>query len=236
MDGRRRVVITGAGGGVGYATAQLLKDDWEVIATARKDEDLARLEALGVAAVRLDVRDEESIFGLQQVVGEAPLDALVEAAAVSHTAPAADSPKSMWTLMMDTNVIGPAMVVGSLIENLRMSKGTVVFLNSGAGERGVPLHSVYAASKHALRGYADTLRMEEASNGVRVSTIYPGQINTGMLRTINAEMDVDFTPADYIDPATVAGAIRFIIEASDDVHISNVDLRPRVEVSAKFNV
>ncbi|OZG61794.1 SDR family oxidoreductase [Bifidobacterium lemurum] len=235
MEGRL-AVVTGAGGGVGRATARLLKNDWEVIATARNHQDLQALEDLGVTAVNCDVRNRSSIKELADIVAGRPVDALIHAAAVSHTAPAVDSDETMWEVMLSTNVIGPAMLTSALIDNLRKAKGTVVFINSGAGERGVPLHAVYAASKHALRGYANTLRMEESPNGIRVSAIYPGQINTGMLRTINSEMGLAFEPEHYIDPVTVARAIQFVVEATDDVHISNMDLRPRVEVSPKFNV
>ncbi|MCI1664595.1 MAG: hypothetical protein LKI23_06585 [Bifidobacterium crudilactis] len=57
-----------------------------------------------------------------------------------------------------------------------------------------------------------------------------------MLREIDTHLGVDFTPESYIDPQTVANAIIWIAQASPDVHITNVDLRPRQEVSAKFNV
>ena len=231
------VVITGAGGGVGNAAVHQFADaGWTVVATARSDDDLDELRRQGIRCVRLDVCDDATIRMLAKSIGDRPLGALIHAAAVSHTGPAAEATRDMWNLMIQTNVIGPAMVTGALIDNLRKAQGTVVFISSGAGERGVPLHAVYSASKHALRGYADTLRMEEAGNGVRVSMIYPGQIDTGMLRTIDAEMGVPYTADKCIRPETVARVIRFVADASDDVHITNMDLRPRQEFSPMFNV
>lgn len=107
---------------------------------------------------------------------------------------------------------------------------------TGAGERPIANHSVYVASKHALRGFAGSLRLEESANGIRVATVYPGQIATKMLRGIDERLGVEFNSEDYIQPQTVAETIIWIANAGPDVHITNIDLRPRQEVSVKFNV
>lgn len=238
---QKTAVVTGAGGGVGgNVVRSLLQQGWKVLAVVRSYEDAAQLNALeGVEAFKLDLLHSNEILpwagelALRESEG---IDLLVHAAAAASVGRAEQTTVEDWESLLRTNVIAPALLTAGLLPVIRSVRGTVVFINSGAGERAVANHSVYAASKHALRGYADTLRLEEAGNGVRVSTIYPGQINTKMLRSIDTHLGVEFTPEAYIDPGTVANAVLWIAEASPDVHITNVDLRPREEVSAKFNV
>lgn len=233
---KKHLVVTGAAGGVGRQVVRALRDEWDVIATVRSEADLEALQGDGVRAVILDVREPDSFGELRDLISDQALSGLIHAAAVAHTGPAVNTSREHWEVMMEANVIGPALLTAALIDNLREGHGTVVFVNSGAGERGVPLHAAYAASKHALRGYANTLRMEESQHGVRVASVYPGQINTKMLRGINAEMGVPFETERYIDARTVADVIRYILDAPEDVHITNVDVRPRAELSSSFNV
>ena len=114
---------------------------------------------------------------------------------------------------------------------LRESQGTVVFIGSGAGTRPVPGHAIYTASKHALRGFADVLRIDEQRHRVRVVTLAPGQTDTGMLRTQSAEMGTPYEPERYIKPSSVAATVRFLVDASPDVHLTDIAVRPRVEIA-----
>jgi NADP-dependent 3-hydroxy acid dehydrogenase YdfG len=238
---KNTALVTGAGGGVGGKLVRsLVKHGFKVLAVVRSYEDAAELNAIdGIEAFKLDLLHTDALLTWARELAlreEEGIDLLVHAAATAVVGKAEQSTAEDWRQVLDTNVIAPALLTAGLLPVIRKVKGTIVFVNSGAGERAVPNHSVYAASKHALRGYADTLRLEESGHGVRVGTVYPGQINTKMLREIDTHLGVDFTPESYIDPQTVANAIIWIAQASPDVHITNVDLRPRQEVSAKFNV
>lgn len=241
MADQRVAVVTGAAGGVGGRLVRsLAADGWKVFAVARSADQVAELNAIdGVEANVLDLLDSENLTAWAEslVEREAPrIDLVAHVAAVAPVGPAANSDASTWERTLKTNVEAPALLNAGLLPAVRKTQGTIVFVNSGAGERAVVNHAVYAASKHALRGYANTLRIEEAPNRVRVSTVYPGQINTKMLRGIDETLDVEFKPEDYIDPQTVADTIIWIANAPADAHLTNVDLRPRQEVSAKFNV
>lgn len=239
----RVAIVTGAAGGVGSRTVQRLAEHgWRVIAITRTDKDARRLSDLdGVDALHVDLADVDALAGwihaeLLTRFPLARLDLLVHAAATAHVGPAADADASVWRRVLRTNVIAPAVLTGALLPALRAGHGSVVFVNSGAGERAVPDHAVYASSKHALRGYADTLRLEESGAGVRVTTIYPGQIATKMLAGIDRALDVPFEPGRCIRPRTVADTIVWVAESGPDVQITNIDLRPRQEICAKFNV
>jgi NADP-dependent 3-hydroxy acid dehydrogenase YdfG len=238
---QRTAVVTGAGGGVGGRLVRsLAAQGWNVIAIVRSQAHADELDGIeGISALTLDLLDSDAIADAAHEIVErfdSRLDLLVHAAAVAAVGPAAQADVNDWNTVLGTNLVAPALLTGSLIQAVREAQGTVVFINSGAGERAVGNHAVYAASKHGLRGYADTLRLEESVYRVRVSTIYPGQIATKMLEGIDRTLGVQFVPQDYIDPQTVADAVLWVANATPDVHISNVDLRPRQEVSAKFNV
>ena len=85
---------------------------------------------------------------------------------------------------------------------------------------------IYPATKHALKGFADSLRLDESANGVRICTVAPGPTDTPMLESMVA----DYQPERYIRPASVARAVRFVVDASDDVQLTDVAVRPRVEL------
>ena len=236
------VVVTGAGGGVGYElVSQLAQLGVQVWALVHNKRDIPRFADFPTVTVLVqDLTDTQTLAtqtarALKQA-SITRLDLLVHAAAVAPVGAASQAHTQVWRTTLDTNVIAPAVLTSSLIEHLRAAHGSIVFINSGAGERAVAQHAVYAASKHALRGYANTLRLEESQYGVRVSTVYPGQIATPMLAGIDGELGVQFDPQQCIQPQTVAKAIITIAQASDDVHITNVDLRPRQELTAAFNV
>ncbi|KFI59807.1 SDR family oxidoreductase [Bifidobacterium cuniculi] len=238
----RTAVVTGAAGGVGSHTVHTLASlGWRVVAVVRTSQDAGSLERIdGVEATAVDLSDTDGLSAWAETQ-LAPrlsdgLDLLVHAAAVASVGPAADADAATWQRVLRTNVAAPALLTGALLPQVRAARGTIVFINSGAGERAVPDHAVYAASKHALRGYANTLRLEEAGHGVRVTTIYPGQIDTKMLAGIDRTLDVPFEPDRYIRPQTVADTIAWVAGLGPDAHVTNLDLRPRQEVGAEFNV
>jgi NADP-dependent 3-hydroxy acid dehydrogenase YdfG len=105
----------------------------------------------------------------------------------------------------------------------------VIFIGSGAGTRPVPGSAIYTASKHALRAVADVLRIDEEPHRVRVATVAPGQTDTAMLRSMIPSDS--YEPDRYITPASVAGAVRFVVDAPDDVQITDIAVRPRQEIA-----
>ena len=244
-DGERRAevrpvaVVIGGGGGVGRVVTRDLARDHRVVATARRQADLDVLARIdGVTAEPLDLLDPQAVaaFGRSIVADVGRVDVLVHAAAVARSGTIEQTDAATWELLLRTNVGGPALVTRALLPAVRAARGTIVFLNSGAGERALPRHGGYVASKHALRGLADTVRLEEAPRGVRVSTIYPGQIATAMLEGLNAELGSPYDPSRYTQPESIARAVRWVAEATDDIHLTNIDIRPRQEVAAQFPV
>lgn len=218
---------------MGVEIVKNLARDHEVYALGRNKEvleELARLD--NVVAVDTDiVADVLDGGGIDKLKDVDRVDVLIHAAAIAHHHSVETARRDDWYKHLDLNVVVPAELTRQLLEPLRSAQGQVVFINSGAGQGAHPGNTVYAVSKHALRGLADALRKEESGYGVRVSTVSPGPTDTPMLRGLMEEKSATYRPEFYIDPVEVAGAIRFVVDAGPTTQITNVDVRPRVELS-----
>ena len=222
MDSLRTAVVTGGTSGIGREVAlQLAELGWRVIAIGRDREALAELSRRSERLVphAADLLTDE----LEELI-PAQVDALVHAAGISPSTGVEETTPGEWERVFALNVTAGAALARHALPALRAARGTIVFVNSGAGTAARPRNTPYAASKHALRALANGLRVEEESNGVRVSTVYPGPTDTPMF-------DGDVDRAALIRPASVAAAVVMAITASDDVQLADIHVRPRRELS-----
>lgn len=221
-------LVTGATGGMGREIVAELSRTHQVIAVGR---NAAALEALaehsGVDTWPLDITDEAALK--RAFTGISQLDVLVNAAAISRAYTVAAAPVSEWHEHFAVNVTAQATVTRLALPLLRASQGTVVFLGSGASTRPAPGNVIYAATKHALKAVADVLRIDEEPHRVRVVTVAPGQTDTEMLRGLVG--DAPYEAERYIRPSSVAGAVRYVVDAPADVQITDIAVRPRQEIS-----
>lgn len=169
-----RVLITGAGSGIGRATAiELAARGHEVVATARRTEVLSDLDA--VARLRLDVTEPDSIVAAFAEAGD--LDVVVNNAGISEPGPVEHYPLDAWNRVLATNVTGPLLVAQQAIGPMReRGKGVLINVSSVQGRVGVPFGGAYCASKHALEGLSEVLHMEVSHFGIRVVLVQPGYI------------------------------------------------------------
>ena len=228
-DARPVALVTGASSGMGREIARDLARTHRVIALGRNAERLdAVAQETGAETWQLDVSTDEAEIGTR--IGALDrLDVLVHAAAVAPKRSVAEASADDWNRTLAVNVTAPSVLTRHALPLLRASAGTVVFIGSGAGTRPVPGSVVYAASKHALRAVADVLRIDEEPHRVRVATVAPGQTDTDMLRSmIPADQ---YQPERYIQPASVAATVRFVVDAPADVHLTDVAVRPRQEIA-----
>ncbi len=228
-------VVTGAGGAVGAATVKALAADHIVFAMGRTQESLDSLRQLeNVHTLTADLQDLVEVeAAAERLNGDLTenfgrVKALVHAAAVGPAHRLEDCDATLWQQTMAVNVSAPALLTRGLLPSLRAGEASVVFVNSGAGQRSFPDHTAYAASKHALRSVADSLRLGEPK--LKVTTVSPGQIDSKMLRGINQHLGRAFEAERYIRPESVAETIRWAIHSSPDLQITNVDVRPRHEI------
>jgi NADP-dependent 3-hydroxy acid dehydrogenase YdfG len=217
------VMVTGAAGGIGQAVlAALVAAGHQVSAVGR---DLDRLPSgPGVRAVAADLAQPQR---LAPCIGEPGLlDALVHCAGVSieAIAPVAETGPAVWQETMAVNVLAAAELTRLVLPALRRSRGHVVFINSSRGVRAMPGWSAFAASKAALQELADSLRAEEAENGVRVTTIYPGATATEHLRQVRAAFGRGYDPQRCIQPETLAGTVAWVLAAPADAYVSELSV------------
>lgn len=180
------VLITGASRGIGRATALRLANlGWEVFAGVRRPEDGEELagESPGgrIVPVVLDVTDGTQIAALEQALPER-IDALVNNAGIVVSGPVEGLAIDELRHQFEVNVIGQVAVTQALLPRLRDAKGRIVFISSVSGRVSAPLVGAYSASKFALEGLADALRMELRRWNIQVVLIEPGAIDTDLWR------------------------------------------------------
>jgi NAD(P)-dependent dehydrogenase (short-subunit alcohol dehydrogenase family) len=177
----KTVLITGCSTGIGYTTAGELKNrGHRVIATARKSEDVARLEQEGFTAIQLDLANSASI---QQAVERAlalsngKIDALFNNAAFGQPGAVEDLSRDVLRFQFETNLFGTHELTNLLIPPMRkQGHGRIIYNSSVLGLVAMRYRGAYNASKFALEGLADTLRLELFGTNIHISLIEPGPI------------------------------------------------------------
>ncbi len=179
----RSILITGCSSGIGWASARAMAArGWRVFATARTEDDLAALAKQGVEPVHLDYRDTASIVDTADTVLAATggrLDALFNNGAYALPGAVEDLPTDGMRDMFEANFFGWHELTRRLLPAMRrQGHGRIVQCSSVLGYMYLKYRGAYTASKHALNGYSETLRIELDGTGIHVSIIEPGPIRT----------------------------------------------------------
>ena len=223
-------LITGAGSGIGAAVAARLaargEDLWLLARDAARAAQLrGRCPGANTLIGDLAVPDRLS-WALGQQPQPVELHSLLHIAGVVQLGPVGDLTTKVWNQTLAVNLVAPAELTRLFLPTLRVSRGHVVFVNSGAGQRADADWGTYAASKHGLRALADSLRAEEQPNGVRVTTVYPGRTATAMQQKVRAQEGLPYDPDAYIDPESVATALVTALDLPRDANITDLTVRP----------
>ena len=177
----KTVLITGGSGGVGSALTKRLADDgWQVLATARDPRAIEPRD--GVVAVALDLTDEASIAAAAATVhehtGDHGLDGLVNNAGVIVQGPLEEVPAVELRRQFDVNVLGQMAITQQVLPMLRTARGRIVNVGAPTGRVAIPLMGPIGASKAAFHSLNDALRMELRHQGIAVSLVVPGALET----------------------------------------------------------
>lgn len=219
-------LVTGASSGIGRAVAEALAPSHHVHLvgrdTAALDVIAAALPAASVHA--LDLRDGTALAELAH--GIDALDVLVHSAGVLHMGTTEELSPEQWRESLEVNVLAPVELTRVMLPALRRSAGQVILINSGLGRRTMPGSGAYSASKYALRAFADTLRQEEAPNGVRVTSIHPGRVATPMQQRLQAWEGRPYDAEAWVRPEQVADAVLSVVTLDRNAIIGTLDISP----------
>lgn len=215
-------LVTGASGGVGAAIARVLAPTHDLLLGGRDVEALAGLAAELPGSLPWPVELTDVVEA--DVAAIDRLDVLVHSAGTVTLGRIAQTPAEVWRRTMEINLIAVAELTRLLLPALRAAGGQVVLINSGAGQRANPDWGSYAASKFALRAFADALRLEEPV--LRVTSIYPGRVGTDMQRGVRAQEGGAYEPERYLSPDSVARVVLAAVTAPRDAHVTEIAIRP----------
>ncbi len=180
---QRSILITGCASGIGYDAAHgLAARGWRVFATCRKNEDCARLRDEGLESFPLDQADDTSIAAaLDEVLGRTggTLDALFNNGAFACPGAVEDLPRGALQEIFETNLFGPHELTRRVIPVMRaQGHGRIVNNSSVLGLVGLKWRGAYVATKFAMEGLTDTLRLEMRDTPLHVILIEPGPITS----------------------------------------------------------
>lgn len=179
---RRVVLVTGASSGLGNACAtQLAKKGHTVYGTSRDPDARQQRADEFYELIRMDAEDDDSVnTAISYVLAkEQRIDLLLYCAGIGIAGSVEETPIVEAQRQLAINFFGVARAVKLVLPGMRTNGGSILVLGSMAGNVGVPFQAYYAASKYALEGYVDSLRMELRPYPVQVSLIDPGDFRTG---------------------------------------------------------
>ena len=188
----KHILITGCSSGIGYTCAHgLQKLGYSVFATCRRDEDVKRLQDEGLNAFKLDLCDTNSMhealtWMLSQTDGR--IDVLFNNAAFGQPGAVEDLKRNVLREQFETNVFGTQELTNLVLPYMRKQKsGRIIYNSSILGFVAMSYRGAYNASKFAIEGLADTLRLELHKSGVEVVLIEPGPIRSAFRKNALAK-------------------------------------------------
>lgn len=226
-------LVTGGGRGIGRAVALALgAAGAHVVVAARTQSEIEAVareivDAGGAAsACVVDIADAESVRDLFATVRETRrrLDVLVNNAGIGLYGPVKDFPVEDLDRVVAVNLRGTFLCCQEAMKMMvPQGSGYIINVSSVVGFKGYPNQAAYTAAKHAVMGLTKTLAVEAQKDGIRVSAILPGGVDTGMVREARPDLD----PSILLAPADVAGAVLYLLSLSDRAAIDQIYIRRR---------
>jgi NADP-dependent 3-hydroxy acid dehydrogenase YdfG len=231
------VLITGGGSGVGRAAARLFAESGARVAIAGRDEAKLKETARGLAGVvckAADVTDPASVADLVRTVTDklGRIDVLVNNAGTNIKArKMRELTVENWNKLVRTNLDGAFYCIREVLPQMVARKdGVIVNVNSVSGMRAYPLAGAgYAAGKFGLHGLAGALAAEELESGIRVSSIFPGEIDTPILEERPTPVTAE-QRAKILKPEDVAAAILFVAGLPPHVSVPELIIKPTAQL------
>lgn len=176
---KKVILVTGASSGLGLATAKALQAAGHTVYGTSRDEK--KLKGVSFNPLSIDVTDDASVTAaIDKIIkAEGRIDVVVNNAGMGITGPLYAMPVDLAKKQFETNFFGVIRVNSAVLPKMIEQKsGLIINISSLAGLFGLPYQGLYAASKFAIEGYSESLRMELASTGVKVAVVNPGDFKT----------------------------------------------------------
>lgn len=228
-------VVTGAGSGIGRAIVLALAarsiPSCLVGRTLSKLQEVALLvRAAGVESfpIALDLRDPcAGVMLAERLESIArPVELLVHSAAVMNIARIEEGSLEQFTNLLAVNLLAPFLVTKHLLAKVCTARGQIIFINSSILQNPSAGTTQYAATKHALKGFADALRQEVNLKGVRVISVYPGRTATPLQAWVCEVEARPYIPEDLLQPEDVAEAVVNATALPDTAEVTEIMIRP----------
>lgn len=233
----RTCVVTGASSGIGRAIAVALASAGATVcAVARRRDELQATADRANGAGRFvlheaDLVVDEQLAGLTRalVAREEGVDVLVHSAGTISLGDLETASISDLDRQYAANVRAPYLLTQTLLPALRANGGQIVFINSTVGLTARANVSQFAATQHALKAIADSLREEVNPHGVRVVTVYPGRTATPRQAKIHAIEGKPYPPERLMQPEDVASVVLNALTLPRSTEVTDVKVRPMLK-------
>lgn len=246
----KTALVTGATAGIGRSTALLLaKNGYRIIITGRRNDRLKELKKeieetynQSVLSLNFDIRNREEV---EAAMAQLPadwqnIDVLVNNAGLAAgLKPIQNGLMDDWEQMIDTNIKGllyiSQVVINKMIKNTR---GHIVNIGSTAGVQAYENGNVYCATKHAVHALSQSMRIDLLKQGIRVTEIRPGMVETEF-SLVRFKGDTDSAKKAYLglvplSPDDVAEAILFAVTRPPHVNINDLEITPTAQASSYY--
>ena len=240
MTGFRNQIalVTGAGSGIGRAIALALAERGAgLVLVARR---LETLEAVAASASctpgscrchAMDLSRDPAVEDLCRTIERDPgrLDILVHAAGVFRAGSLEQALPEEFDEQYRLNLRAPYLLTRGVLPLLKLSRGQIVFVNSTAGLDARATVSQYAATKHALKALADSVREELNPHGVRVLSVYAGRTATPMQERVHEYEHRPYRPETLLQPEDVASVVVSALGLPPTAEVTDIRIRPMIK-------
>jgi len=226
MQEKQRILITGAGRGIGRAIAERLAQPGRIVILHGRNKEALEETASHIrqkgGEAEIVIADIARIDGIEKIVshvGEDPLYALIHNAGVAYVEPIEKITREHWESTLAVNITAPFLLTQKLLP-VMPSGAAIVNILSVAATAAFPNWTSYCMSKFALDGFSRALREELRPRGFRVINVYPAATNTGLWDRVPGQ----WSKENMLAPAEVAEAVAYALDRPSDVSIDSIHL------------
>jgi NADP-dependent 3-hydroxy acid dehydrogenase YdfG len=238
MTSKWRSVITGASSGIGKAIALAIASKGGSVCLVGRNEgrleataEICRRTAHSVLVQDADLSTDSGIVALTHRVEQEfkALDVLVHCAGVHATGSFEKTPVDQLDVLYRTNVRMPFALTQALLPLLKSQQGQIVFVNSSQGLQAKSNTGLFAATQHALKAIADSLREEVNADGIRVLSIFAGRTATPRMKALYQAEGRPYQPVLLLQAEDIAQIVLDTLLLPRTAEITNIQVRPQIK-------